>query len=487
MTKLPLIERFISFFSPRLAYKRLVVQDAIRAYDGAARTRRTANWRAPSTSARAEGKGQLQILRNRARDLVRNNPYAKRGINLIATNTVGTGIIPSINGVSDAQEKSIAEKWREWGETKACDFDNKHDFYGLQRLVMRSVAESGEVIIRRRIDSDADNPIKLQVLESDHIVTSLNTGRIKQGIEFDEKGKIAFYHLYQEHPGNNDTSLRSAFTTVKVPANEIQHIFQTDRPGQLRGITWLAAALIRLRDIDDYEHTQLIRQKIAACFAAFVHDIEQPDTESVPDEDLVEKLEPGIIETLPPGKDIKFGDPPSVDNFKEYMSVSLRAIATALGVSYEALTGDLSEVNFSSARMGWLEFGRNIDEWRSVLMNPDFNKPMFEWFLLGLQLTGVNTAGISATWTPPKREMVDPTKELPAKIKSIRSGITTLSETIREQGRDPEQVFAELKSDKEKIDELGLILDSDPSKTASDGDIQPTETASEGVSNEEQG
>jgi len=483
-----IIDDIIGFLSPRAGFKRIqyrralnVAKEAKRKFEGATKGRRTEGWKTYSTSANAENGPALSILRDRSRDLVRNNPYAARGIQVIASNVIGKGIIPAIKTNNQTNE-SLQNTWKAWGESTACDYDGKNDFYGLQRLIMRAVSESGECFLRLRRTTSDILPAQLQLLESDFLpvygtYSDVAKGNaVIQGVEFDSNGKRVAYHFYQDHPGNASqlSNLRSSFyQTVRIPAEEILHIYRQDRPGQIRGIPWLAPTMLRLRDFDEFEDAQLVRQKIAACFSVFIHDLEgQSDLDETEEEELGSKVQPGIIEMLPPGKDVKFANPPGVENYNEYTSVLLHSIAVGLGISYEALTGNLREVNFSSARMGWLEFQRNIDAWRSHIVSPQLNKPVFDWFLEGCLLVGLNTNNASAVWTAPRREMIDPTKEVPAKIKSVRAGFETLSDIISQNGKHPLDHLNEIKEDNNIIDSLELKLDSDPRNVTLTGILQ---------------
>jgi lambda family phage portal protein len=492
------IDNFIGVFSPRARFKRLQYKTASdlisrRKYEGADAGRRTEGWVTVGTDANSEIGPALARLRNRARDLVRNNPWAARGIQVIVSNVVGRGIMgqvkmdPSRRG-GNRNEADLNATWKTWAGTTACDYDGRHNLFGLQRLVMRGLAEGGDVLVRRRRVQRQEvtgpdgirravPPVQLQVLEGDFLNTTTSVGRLTngnqiiQGIEIDPNGKRVAYHVYQDHPGAiSRLSAVSRFTSNRIDADEIRHVFRTDRAGQVRGITWLANAILRLKDLDDYEDAQLIRQKIAACFAVFVRDasgVDAPLTDAKKVE-LGEKVEPGIIEVLPPNKDISFAKPPEVRNYKEYVNVVLKSIAAGLGITYESMTGDLSDVNFSSARMGWLEMGRNVDMWRNNIMLAQFLFPAFEWFVGGAELIGKSTQGARITWTPPRREMIDPTKEVPAIKTAIRSGITTLSEAIRQSGRDPEDVLGEIARDNKELDRLKLTLDTDPRKVQKD-------------------
>lgn len=479
------IDNLIGYFSPEAKLKRtkartkeIVIRKNLRLYEGAAGGRRTEGWITPSTSAHAEIASQLPKLRDRSRDLVRNNPYASRAVELIPANVVGKGIAANIWAPTEAQTTAVQKAWRGWADTSAIDFDERNDFAGIMRLAMRTVVESGEVLIRLRRVQGSQFPIKLQILEPDFLYTHqlmVGANRIVGGIELDDQGQRLAYHLYKSHPGNQSSlePLSTSYDTVRVPASEVIHLFRPDRPGQLRGVPWLSQVMTRLKDLDDYEDAQLVRQKIAACFSVFVHDIEASDNlTSEESAALGDKVEPGIIEFLPPGKDIKFANPPGPgEEFQPFMIHVLRSIAAGIGVSYEALTGDLTNVNFSSGRMGWLEYQRNIDVWRAMLIT-NFCNPVFKWFSESANLIGLNVNNTEVTWVPPRREMIDPGTEVNAKIKSIRAGIETLSDVVRQNGKHPSDHFEELKADNDLIDKFGLILDCDPRKITVAGQSQ---------------
>jgi len=329
--------------------------------------------------------------------------------------------------------------------------------------------EAGEVLVRRILSRGSKIPLQLQVIEADFLYDTFSQtlpggGFIKQGIEFDKQGRRVAYHLYRHHPGEINP-LGNSFEILRIPASEILHVYRKDRAGQLRGVPWGAPALLKLRDFDDYDDAQLIRQKIAACFAAFVIDKEATDGPGADSDTLDKNLEPGLIYELPPGKEITFGNPPAVGlEYEPYAAVTLRSIATGFGVTYESLTQDYSRVNFSSGRMGWIEFHRNIEQWRWNMLIPNLCEKVWDWFVEAAELAGEVTVDRTkkATWTPPKREMIDPVKETDAQITAIRGGLKTLSEAIREQGNDPEKQLEEMANDNAMLDKKGLKLDSDP-------------------------
>lgn len=443
-----------------------------RKYEGAAKGRRTAGWITGWGDANAAIGKDLPTLRERSRDLRRNNAYINRAISLVTNNVVGKGVMTQF------ENDDINNLWKDWAHTTAIDYDGKHNIKGLQRIVMDAIAESGEVLIRRRVVAGLTFPFQYQILESDFLdQTIYNTKKqsddnfVIQGVEFDANGKIVGYHVYQSHPGSIDRPINSLKSNF-IPASEMLHIYRKDRPGQVRGVPWPSPIMIKIKDLSDFEDAQLMRQKIAACFTAFVHDISADvDCDDDSEEALGSKIEPALIEHLPPGKTITFASPPGVENYKEFTSQQIRAVAIGMGLSYESLSGDLSEVNFSSARMGWLEMGRNIDVWREDLIIMQMLTRMVTDFKTMLSLTGTDASREKATHIPPKREMIDPTKEIPASIDAIRAGLSSRSDEIASLGKDPEDVYKKQQKDNEKADEAGLVLDSDPRKTDQSGKL----------------
>ena len=139
---------------------------AKRNYQAASKGKRLSSWSSSGGDANASIGNSLKTLRERSRDLRRNSPYAKRGIDVVTANVIGKGI------TTQSSNDNIQKIWKEWAGTAAIDFDGKNNLKGLQRIVMDAVAESGEVLIRRRIVAGVKYPIQLQVLESDFLATT---------------------------------------------------------------------------------------------------------------------------------------------------------------------------------------------------------------------------------------------------------------------------------------------------------------------------
>lgn len=472
-----IIDTVVGWVNPRAALKREAARTGIeqlRKYDAASKGRRTEGWYSTNIGPNTLLEMQLDRLRGRSRDMERNNNYARKAIKNIATSVVGTGIIPAPIA-SRAAATKLKKAWKAWAGKKACDFYGQQTMSGLQRMAMMAVVRDGEVLIRRRRVA-GPIPIKIQVQEADCLDTAKNIDRLEkggyiiQGVEFDANDQRVAYWLWDRHPSEKTIV---DMVSRRIPASDVAHVMFAERPGQVRGIPWMATALLGLKDFGDYEDAELVRQKIAACFTVFITDhVDSPATT----EDLaVDRVEPGIIERLKPGQGVEFANPPVTQNYDNYARRVLQGSAAGIGLSYESLTGDLKNVNFSSGRMGWIDMQRNVEDWQFNMMVPQFCDVVWEWFTSAAFMAGAipKSAVVDADWTPPRREMIDPSKEILAQVQAVRAGILPLSEVYRQNGYDPEEVFQQLAADNKRIDELGLVLDSDARKTMKAGVIQP--------------
>jgi lambda family phage portal protein len=199
------LDRAIGAVAPGAGLRRVrqrhMIDVLARAYEGARQSRRTEGWIAAGTGANAEIAPALARLRDRSRDLVRNNPYAAKAVTALVSNMVGTGLMPRAKA-ADPEVAALADRlWLDFAAT--ADADGLTDFAGLQALIVRSLVESGEVLVRlreRRSEDSLAVPLQLQVLEADHLDSGrsgeIAGGFILQGIEFDALGRRREYWLY---------------------------------------------------------------------------------------------------------------------------------------------------------------------------------------------------------------------------------------------------------------------------------------------------
>jgi lambda family phage portal protein len=456
-------------------------------YDGVGFGRRTIAWMPGNLGAVAALAYAQDALRAKSRDLVRRNAWAAAGLDAFVSNAIGTGIKPQSMVTDSSLREAIHAVWRDWCEE--ADAAGLTDFYGLQALACRAMLEGGEVFIRIRYRRPEDGlvvPMQLQALEAEHVPVTYNAvadngNAIRCGIEFDRLGRRAAYWMYRIHP--NDALLAPMsgqgdnLLPVRVPAEEVIHLFRPLRPGQIRGEPWLTRALEKLNELDQYDDAELVRKKTAAMFAGFI-------TRLSPEDNLVGEgeadasgvaltgLEPGTLQILEPGEDIKFSSPADVGNsYSEFMRQQFRAVAAAMGVTYEMLTGDLTQVNYSSIRAGLLEFRRRCEAIQHGVIVHQLCRPIWRAWMDQAVLSGALTLSgynnrrreyQAAKWIPQGWQWVDPLKETESMKLAIRAGLMSRSEAISAYGYDAEDVDREIAADNQRADELGLVFDSDP-------------------------
>ncbi|MBK7024037.1 MAG: phage portal protein [Sulfuritalea sp.] len=455
-------------------------------YDGTGSGRRTLAWGVSNPGAVAALAYTQDSLRAKSRDLVRRNAWAAAGVEAFVANAIGTGIKPQSMVADAAQREAIQRLWWAWCES--ADAAGVTDFYGVQALACRAMLEGGEALVRlrwRRPEDGLPVALQVQVLEAEHLPVMFNADAdnghvIRAGIEFDRLGRRVAYHLYRSHPNDGALAPMSGaggVETVRVPADEVVHLFRALRPGQIRGEPWLARALVKLNELDQYDDAELVRKKTAAMFAGFITRMSPEDSllgEGLADGNGVALagLEPGTLQILEPGEDIKFSAPADVgSSYADFMRLQFRAVAAAMGITYEMLTGDLTQVNYSSIRAGLLEFRRRCEATQHAVIVHQLCRPIWRAWMDQAVLEGaLSLPGYAlkprsfqtARWVPQGWQWVDPQKEFTAMKLAIRAGLTSRSEAISAYGYDAEDVDREIAADNARADALGLVFDSDP-------------------------
>lgn len=463
-----LLDRTIEFFAPRWALRREADRSALgvfREYEAGGFGKRQSRIDRTNKSAPAETIDSLGKLRGFSRNLERNNDLIKKAIRIVGNSVVGEGIRPAIVHATKTVQAKTRELWHEWAASIDCDFLGLLTFYGIQKQVCNTIQRDGECLVVRRRFLDNEVPIRIQVVEADlldeHKNLELENGNfVIQGVEFPKRGgKPVAYWLYNQHPGDN--ILYSFGTSERYDAKDVLHIYNPERPGQVRGIPTGVQAFMLTEDYKEYLDAEVVGKKIAACYTAFVTTSEGAPKNAKQLRDAT-RMQPGTVSYLSPGDEITFGSPPQSTGLEAFDRIMTRHIANAYEITYESLANDLSNVNFSSGRMGWVEAGRNFKHWQVHVMIPMLCDKVFEWFSEAILMKGLVKSKSSVTWTPPRREFIDPAKEIAALVEAVRAGFMSWQEVIRETGWTKEELLAELIEDRDMWDAAGLKPECDP-------------------------
>lgn len=463
------LDRVISEISPGAGLQRTMARKSLTVamnYDAATRGRRAYGWKAPRSDADAAAYGTREYLRALSRDFVRNRPYAARARDVVTSNVVGSGIVPTVDHPDADLKAQIAGVLAKHLLTTALDARGELNYYAMQETVMNTVFTDGEVLARRRLRRGkfARNlPLGFQVelIEADHLDTTVATwgqNIVVEGVEYSPIGDIEAYHLYPEHPGTAKTR-GVVMRSERVSWRDVIHVRRFDRPGQLRGVPWLAPVMLTLGEMSDYQEAQILKQKMAALLAAVVtYDKDGAPTAADRLKGL-EHMEPGAIVGAPEGAAVTFTQPPRVDDYGIFIRETLGAIAMGIGITRESLTGDLSGVNFSSGRMGRMEMDRNVERWQSHLMIGQFCVGIARWVQEAWRLLPDRTlsgADFAIGHTAPRRPLIDPNDEIDAMLKQVDGGLNSRQNVQRTLGLDPDQVRRERAEDIEKDAQANL-------------------------------
>jgi lambda family phage portal protein len=456
---------------------------AVRArLEGAMAQRRLRGWQPPLENINSLVASGGPRLLARSRELVVTNGYAANACEAFASNLVGDGIKPSSLIEDPALRDRVQRLWLAW--TDEADADGLTDFYGLQAMVAREMFVAGECFVRlrpRRAEDGLLVPLQLQLLQSEMLPfekteTAGNGNRIRCGIEFDLIGRRVAYHFRRRHPGDSTDQRIAAPDTVRVPAEDVLHIYRPIDAGQIRGLPHVAPAMVRLFLLDQYDDAELDRKKTAAMFAGFI-------TKTAPEEQLlgeieatdmggaIASLEPGTMQVLLPGEDVKFSSPADVGGgYEAFQYRTLLSVSASLGLPYHLVTGDVRQANYSSLRAELVEFRRRIGQLQHGVLVHQFCRPIWARWLETAQLAGRldlsdPVAARMVQWIPPRWDWVDPLKDIQAQVLAMEAGITSRRKVVEATGYDVEEVDRENATDAARAAALGLSYRTSPGET----------------------
>lgn len=483
-----LMDRALAAVSPASAARRYAARVAIanlrRGYEGGKTGRATGNWSSTNASADAEIAAASGPLRSRSRELVRNNALAAQAVQVLVNNIVGPGIRPRAASGNRALNRKVDKLWAAF--SRQCDFFGLTDFYGLQNLAVREMIEAGDILGLKITAPSAVVPLKIQLREIDHldstrVMLTPTGGYTDQGIEYDAAGRRSGYWMFPQHPGSNRMMFTNGFLSERIGADRVLHMFERQRV-QNRGVPWASPAMLAMRDLGDWQQAELVRKKTEACLVGIVFGDDDTQNSVAPvvqdsDGNQVEQFEPGLIAYARGGKDIKFNQPAATAGIGEWNRVQMQMIAAGFRVPYALMTGDLSQNNFSSSRVGLNEFRRMVEQLQWQMVIPMFCDPVWGWFIEACQLAGQIPvdAVIPAEWAPPRFEMINPLQDVQADLLEVRAGFASPQQMIAKRGYDPRGVVEEWAAHAAETDALGLVFDSDPRKVSKGGNVQPTD------------
>lgn len=508
ISKPNLVDRVIEVFAPERALARsrartmLALSGSGSGYAGADRTRRAQRyWDPRPNSADQATLPDLANLRSASRDLIRNNPLAAGAINTVTTSVVGTGlgVQPQIAAQRLRLTADEARAWQQqakdlfelWAVNALwCDITGQLTFYEQQELCFRSALESGDAFALLPIERIADEPFgtKVQLIEADRVCNPDNkpdNDTTAAGIEVDARGRALRFHVADRHPGayliggNNWTTIE-AFG-ARTGRRNILHLTTRLRPGQRRGVPYLATVIEPLKQLGTYTDAEITAAVISGMFTVFVKKeaehspLSQPVAGTAPAPGTTASdevnLEAGAMVDLAPGEDIALANPMRPNaGFDPFVMAILRQIGVALELPFELLIKHFT-ASYSASRAAMLEAWRFYRR-RRAWLTAQFCQPVYEAVLWEAVANGrlrapgflrdplIRAAYCRAQWIGDAPGALNPMDEARAAEKRIEIGISSISkESVAHDGSNWEDNHQQqvLEAQARKRDGLGQL------------------------------
>lgn len=468
-------EKIVAAVSPETALKRLNASDELkqRKYAAAKQAYWSSFKGANNSSQNANLQSSWATVTARTRQMIRDFPPFAGAVDNMEAFVVGDGIrfqslVRKNDGSIDRETcKLIEDAWNKW--CQECDESGVMSFADMQAFSIRSEAECGDAIFRFSVDSD--RKLKIRALDPATLTEGMDTKNVWFGIEYDPTTMRKIAYHFQEQTDFGSTFNYSA-SIVRIPAENIVHIYRMKGADQLRGISAFASSLLMANAARDYMQAELVTQKNHSKWAAFITapsfgpggGFNKAQWDDL-NKRYVEGLEYATVEMLLPGQTVTLnGVQRSPEAVEKFVSQILRMSSASVGIPYEILNGDYREMNYSSLNTVRKDFSVQLKpRWR--MLEKRFCRPVFRKWLENAVLRGElpipdysrNPAKYEAgLWIPPGIAPVDPVKDANASIMLIKAGLLDPQSVIMNAGRDPDTVLSGLSEWKKRLEEEGL-------------------------------
>lgn len=412
-------------------------------------------------------------IRRRARDAYANNPHARAAVEAWVTALIGTGARATPTHPDEEARKAISAALDDWSDV--ADINGATDWYGLQAEIARSLVIDGEALLTM-VETPDGMRLRLlpaEMLPEDETRDLPGGHQVVGGVEFDGHGRRVAYWIRPELPAS---AWMVTTAPQRVDAADVIHIFRPLGAGQVRGVSWLAAVLPKLTDIDELSNALLIGFKVSTMFAGVLENAndlsgENPFDGSQIGSVVVEGLEPGTVKYVPGGYSLKFATPQQAQQAPEFLSAELRSVAVGMGVPAHLVSGDLSKANYGSLRADLVAFRQRYEQVQYGTLAPVLLRRVHARAVTSLILSGeLDADGFESdpkAWTRaeylfPAPPWIDPAKDSAAYRELIDAGLMSRRQVVAERGWSVEALDAEIAADRAREAALDLSFGAAP-------------------------
>lgn len=447
----------------------------------------------------ADSSYNLRDSQNTTKKLATETPIGKAIIDRVTQFTLGQGLFPQsapemavLNCTEEdyARFTSEAESFfRYITDTKDFDYYRRNTFAQLQRLALKNILISGDVLVHKVFLSKWYNyRPTIQLISGSAIYNNGGEQDSKKrvgGVELDSKGRETGYWIAQSDDNLHDTFSSKLYS--KYNTSGLEEFFlvalNTLEANQLRGIPYLTAVRDAILDLSTYNSATVQKALVQSLFTAFIqHDKEEEIPSSIhptlanlaqqnadmrEEEERIDtgfSLASGNVVDLAPGESINMVESKTpASGFKEYIDVQLDLIGSAVNVPREALLASFqssysaSKGSLAVAEKGFSTFRKDIAD--------NFCQPLWDMVIdYGIRLGEIHAprylegtdrikkAWLATTWIGPSAISLNPVQEVNAYVTAIQNGLCTHEQAVRSlYGKDFEEVADRLKKEIETL------------------------------------
>lgn len=465
--------------------KEAPVADDSRSFAGAKDNRFNQDFLAQAIQTNEDIRRNLQKLRDRSRELAKNNGDYRKYLRMCERNIVGpNGILLQMNvrlknGNPDrAANRWIMDRWSDFCKKGNCTTNRRQGMRRLVKQIVRCWRIDGEVFLRRVPNFGNKHHYAFQMLDPAACPVTLNEtlpsgNRILMGIELDPWDAPVAYWFYARSNFHECSTMGQYYdpiyapetrlngeSYVRLPVTEINHFFDDELVGQVRGFPFGQAAMQEIYLLNSYIYAELVAADAASRKLGKIVNKKLPSQYTGRNPDGTPKVQPTPKVTSEPGSfdlltgdwDILTYDPQHpAANFPPFLKTLKRNIASGLDVAYNNFANDLESVSFGTMRSGALdERDAWMDQQQTVIedvLYPEFG----HWLQIQLLLPECPYEPFAferlnvPKWLPRRWPWIDPQKDAVAKGYQLALGATNPQDIASELGNDFEENVEKIK------------------------------------------
>ncbi|MGJ4851450.1 phage portal protein [Bacillota bacterium Meth-B3] len=496
------IDNAIAAISPKWSYERAawrIAADEMRNYDAGKSDRINSGWRVGNQAASMTDGPYRDIIRARARDMERNSDMLGAILRTMERNVVGWGLQLQPHTGDDNLDDQVDELFCEWRKARNCDVTGMQTFDEICQMIVRRKVVDGAIVIVKRYIHGRKVPFCLQLLEVDELCGDVlcapgSNNRVEGGVEVNRWNQPVAYWV-REYAGDGLTPIKP----VRLPAQDVIYYYHKTRPSQIREMSELTATIPRLRDSEEFIEAVSVKERIAACLAVFIKRAlptggygrsgTMRPLRDKPSGYDGKRITPGMIEELSPGDEIQSVQPPGQgQGAADMIRMQQRLAGAGLGLGYETVSRDMSQVNYSSARQGLIEDDMTYKMEQQSLIDHVLTE-IYETFFISAVLSGAlvipgfwdeKRKYLNHEWVAQGKAWIDPLKEASANLVAMKSGQKTFREIAGAAGYDWREMLVQIAEERAFMTELGLeALFTQPQKNTKNDENEGDKNANQ--------